>query len=207
VLVSPVIDNDTVRVYIVSDRLSPIEGRMEIELIDFFGNVIWESRNEVEVDANSSVCYFEDDVRNVLSEESASEVVLCAEVFEADRLLSRNLLYFTTTKDLDLPRPGVRPVRPIPSILYAPTVVPRGPTIHYMPAPEAETVVARPFMLKTEALAKNVYLSLPGCDGRFTDNYFDMLPGSTVTVWFVTTDTHIENFDERLRVISLGDTY
>jgi len=204
VLVSPVIENDTVRVYIVSDRLTPIEGRMEIELIDFFGNVIWESSSEVEVDANSSACYFEDDVRNVLAEETASEVVLCTEVFEAERLLSRNLLYFAATKDLDLPRPDVRP---IPPIRYAPAVVPRGPTIHYMPAPEAETVVARPFMLKTEALAKNVYLSLPGCDGYFTDNYFDMLPGSTVTVWFVTADTHIENFDERLRVMSLADTY
>jgi beta-mannosidase len=52
-----------------------------------------------------------------------------------------------------------------------------------------------------------VFLSIPGYEGYFDDNYFDMLPGSTVTVRFITTNENIENFDEKLRIMSLADTY
>ena len=62
-------------------------------------------------------------------------------------------------------------------------------------------------MLRTDVLAKNVYLSIPGYEGYFDDNYFDMLPGSTVTVRFITPNENIENLDKKLRIVSLADTY
>jgi beta-mannosidase len=196
VLVSPVIEDDTVRVYVVSDRLNSFEGRVEIYLMDFFGNVIWESSNDVIVDANSSMCYFEDGVRSVLAEAGANEVVLCAEVFEAGDLLSRNLLYFAPPKDLDLPRPDIQPIHPIEVIL------PVVPPIRYI----SPKLPAMSVMLRTDVLAKNVYLSVPGYEGYFTDNYFDMLPGSTVVVRFITNE-NVGDISEKIRVTSLTDTY
>jgi beta-mannosidase len=61
-------------------------------------------------------------------------------------------------------------------------------------------------MLRTDVLAKNVYLSVPGYEGHFTDNYFDMLPGSTVVVRFITNE-NVGDISEKIRVTSLTDTY
>jgi len=199
VLVSPIIENDTVRVYVVSDRLSPVEGPVAMRLVDFFGNVIWDTSRRVKIRANSSTCVFEDDLLHLLAGEQANEVVLCAEMFEGGALLSRNLLYFAPPKDLDLPWPDIREIHPPPAIL----LYSRMPAFSTKKAEYTE----RFFTLRTGVLAKNVYLSIPGYEGYFDDNYFDMLPGSTVTVRFITTNENIENFDEKLRIMSLADTY
>ena len=190
VLVSPVIENGMVRVYVVSDRLSPVEGPVTMRLVDFVGNVIWESIHRVKIGANSSTCVFEDGVEHVLAGKRANEVVLCAEMFEGGALLSRNLLYFAPPKDLDLPRPDIRP--PPPSFAPDQASSPKN--------------TERFLTLQTDVLAKNVYLSIPGYDVYFDHNYFDMLPGSTVTVRFITNE-NIEDFSGKVRVLSLVDTY
>ena len=190
VLVSPVIENGMVRVYVVSDRLTPVEGPVAIRLVDFVGNVIWESSHRVKIAPNASTCVFEDAAEHVLAGERSSEVVLCAEMFEGGALLSRNLLYFAPPKDLDLPRPDVR--EPLP-----------------VPVPDRSSSMRnteRFLTLQTGVLAKNVYLSIPGYDVYFEDNYFDMLPGSTVIVRFITNED-AGDLDGKIRVMSLADTY
>jgi beta-mannosidase len=190
VLVSPVIENGMVRVYVVSDRLSPVEGPVAIRLVDFTGNVIWESSHRVKIAPNASTCVFEDVAAHVLDGERSSEVVLCAEMFEGGALLSRNLLYFAPPKDLDLPRPDIRQPLPVP-----------------VPGRSSSTRNTERFLtLQTDVLAKNVYLSIPGYDVYFEDNYFDMLPGSTVTVRYITNED-AGDLDWKFRVMSLADTY
>ena len=190
VLVSPVIENGMVRVYVVSDRLTPVEGPVAIRLVDFVGNVIWESSHRVKIAPNASTCVFEDVAAHVLDGERSSEVVLCAEMFEGGALLSRNLLYFAPPKDLDLPRPDIRQPLPVP-----------------VPGRSSSTRNTERFLtLQTDVLAKNVYLSIPGYDVYFEDNYFDMLPGSTVTVRYITNED-AGDLDWKFRVMSLADTY
>ncbi|MGD1047666.1 MAG: glycoside hydrolase family 2 protein [Candidatus Krumholzibacteriaceae bacterium] len=198
VLVSPVIEDGMLRVYVVSDRQSPVEGPVAMELVDFSGNVIWESSHRVKVGANSSTCVFEDTAAHVLAGERSNEVVLCAEMFEGGALLSRNLLYFAPPKDLDLPPPDIREIHPVH---ITPTFFPR-PAVPALPTEPGVRFVT----LQTGVLAKNVYLSVPGCEGYFDDNYFDMLPGSTVTVRFITKED-VGNLAEKLRVMTLADTY
>jgi beta-mannosidase len=186
VLVSPVIENDTVRVYVVSDRPEPFEGSLAMRLVDFHGNVIWETRHRLKIRANSARRVFEDDAAHLLNGEKANGVVLSAELREGGELLSRNLLYFVPPRELDLPR-----------VAFA--------RLDITPTGIAE-VTGSLITLRTDVLAKNVYLSVPGSEGYFDDNYFDMLPGSTVRVRFITNE-NIENFDGKIRIMSLVDTY
>jgi hypothetical protein len=43
-------------------------------------------------------------------------------------------------------------------------------------------------------------------EGKFSDNYFDIMPGETVVVQF-TPAGKCENFENKLNLVSLFDTY
>ena len=59
--------------------------------------------------------------------------------------------------------------------------------------------------LKTDVLAKDVYLNFDGIEGFFSDNYFDLLPGKTKQLTF----TPKNNLTElpKLSFMSLIDSY
>jgi beta-mannosidase len=60
--------------------------------------------------------------------------------------------------------------------------------------------------LKTDKLAKNVYLQIEDEEGFFSDNYFDMLPGSRVKV-NLKTDISERKLNEVLTVRTLDDAF
>jgi beta-mannosidase len=107
-------------------------------------------------------------------------LVLTAEFKAGSERFAYNHCYFVPVKDLELVDPGI--------------VV------------EVDNS-ANDFniTLSCESLAKNVYLSVDGIRGFFTDNYFDLLPGDPVTVNFV-TDEKEKNFAQKLKIISLHKT-
>jgi beta-mannosidase len=194
VLVSPIVEGGILRVYAVSDRPESIEGVAILKLLDFSGNVIWTDNRRVSMSANSSVSFFESDAGRLLRGRQRNAVVFCAEVWEGDVLLSRNLLYFAPPRELDLPpfeaaRPGERESGPNLSVQSI-SRVERGYAI---------TLCAR-------TLVKNLYLSVEGHGGFFDSNFFDMLPGSCETALFV-TDEDIYDFGKVLGMKSLADTY
>jgi beta-mannosidase len=62
--------------------------------------------------------------------------------------------------------------------------------------------------LTASRLAKDVYLSAAGVKGRFSDNFFDLLPGRTQDVIFLTeTAVNLDAFRQTLKVTSLKDSY
>lgn len=198
VLVSPVIEKDMLRVYAVSDRPEPVAATALLRLMDFAGNVVWSDSGEVTIRADGSRCFFEADLDHFLRGQPRGGVVFCAELLEGDVLLSRNLLYFVPPKELDLPAYVLAcPVEITPAApgrLGAPAATGGRGANEY-------TVTLCP-----DALVKNLYLEVEGRGGVFDDNYFDMLPGDRVTVRFITDET-IDDFGERLRMMSLVDTY
>jgi beta-mannosidase len=77
-------------------------------------------------------------------------------------VLSKNTYYFKPFKELNVSEPEVT---------YGITKAEQGFEI----------------ALKTDKLAKNVYLQIADEEGFFSDNYFDMLPGEKVTINLKTT--------------------
>ena len=171
VLVSPFTVNDSLKVGIVSDRLSPITGQLRLTLIDFSGKVVWENKDEVQVPANSSATYFGASLKDFLSGENVKEIVLKAELIENEKPAANNVFYFLPFKELKVPTPKVEF-----------TVSP--------------TQGGFEIGLSTDKLAKNVFLTIGGEEGFFSDNYFDLLPGEKVSVRL---DTKIS--EEKLKEI------
>ncbi|HEU4578624.1 MAG TPA: glycoside hydrolase family 2 protein [Polyangiaceae bacterium] len=153
VLVSVTEEQGRLRVYGISDRRAPTPARLALRLLDFEGNVFFEKVLDVSLGANSSQLQFEASAAEVLGDRARTRVVFAAELFEGGQRSSRSLFYFAKARELELPDPELR--------------LERG-------AARAEGTSLE---LRARRLARAVWLSSPGSDGHFSDNYFDLLPG------------------------------
>jgi len=178
VLVSPIIEGKNVEIHVVSDRLAPIEAKMDIKLLDFKGNVLRDISKTISIPANSSANYFTADKTEFLKGHPSYEVFLHIQVLEGNALLSENNLFFEAPKDLKLPKPTVqREIR--------------------------TTVAGMLITLKTDVFAKNILLSTEG-EAFFADNYFDLLPGQTLTI-YCKTEMSLAEIERQLKIRTLAN--
>jgi beta-mannosidase len=168
VIASVIEDEGTVSIWIVCDRRRGFGARLRLRLIDFDGVEVWRDEREVRVEGNSSRLHASFPRDAILGSSSPTRVVLVAEVL-ADGLVGgraaadgeapmRALHYFVKTKDLELPDPEL------------------GLAVQL---DERGAIAVR---VSSRRLAKNVRLRAEPANGRFEDNYFDLLPGETAWV-------------------------
>jgi beta-mannosidase len=187
VLVSPVEESGTLRVYLVSDRRTDLPAHLTLRLVDLDGGgERWRFERDVTVKALASEAQFSAAKRDILKGVDAGHVVLVAELTAGGRTVSRNLFYFQKTRDLALPSPEL-------ALAVTPHRI--GATVK---------VTARRF-------ARAVWLSTPDGDGSFSDNFFDLLPGETATVeWTPAPGARpggAERLSSVLHATTVRDTY
>jgi len=173
--------NITVRV--ISDRKDAISSRLELQLIDFKGKVRWEEKRSVTIKPGMNKVIEAVDKRLILADVSQHKsMVFVAKVIVDDKIVSQNLLYFKKPKDLALEDPG----------------------ISYEIKKQSGGIE---IILSAKQLAKNVFISFENCDSRdiqLSDNYFDMLPGTTFSIFAKTTEP-IEDLKNMIHVKTLFD--
>jgi len=179
ILISSSIENEMLKVYIISDKLEPENCKIQLNLIDFEGNNLWGESAPVKIKANSSEVYFEINIKNLLKNYNKNEIVFNAKITSEGNTLSENNLYFLTVKNLDLPNVQIK------------TKVKKDENIYIIE-------------LTTDKLAKNVFLSLKTGDGFFTDNYFDMLPGE-IKIVLLASEQQIADPEKQILIKTLGD--
>jgi beta-mannosidase len=182
VLISPFLHDDKVDVYVVSDKLEAIPGAIHMRLLDFSGRVLVEQTKDVQIPAQSSAVSFSVDKASLSAKGDLRKSFLVFDLQVAGKQLSRNLIFFNATHDLELPV-----------------------------APKIESSFAKMdggynLTLRTAALARNVYVSLGDLDVQTSDNYFDLLPGEPVTVALKTSAT-LEQVQSALKVMSLTEAF
>ena len=183
VLVSPHVEDGSLRVYIVSDKTQAEAATLRVRLMDFDGKVLLEDSHEVNVQPLASQVYLDWPLMK-LTEAGAtdtSRVFVVAELTEGNTLVSRNLTYLAPTKEVHLK----------PATLAVET---RGANGKY------RTRVTSP------VLARSVYLFFGNIDAQVSDNYFDLLPGETREI-AVTSAATLDALKAQLRAISLTDAF
>ena len=60
--------------------------------------------------------------------------------------------------------------------------------------------------LSTDKLAKNIFLEIPGVEGRFSDNYFDLMPGVKKSLEFYPI-SQTEQLNDLVKIKSLFNCY
>ncbi|MEI6456269.1 MAG: glycoside hydrolase family 2 protein [bacterium] len=180
ILISPVIEDGRVRIYVVSDLLKNEKGIIEIRLIGFDGETRMEKRFAVNIPSGSSTVVF-DTLRNSLLDGIDSlSAVLSVKLRCENGTSSRNNLYFARIKELNLVQPEIK---------IRAAGIPGGFRI----------------TITSDKLAKSVFIST-NAEGYFSDNYIDLLPGEKREIRFLMAPVFKgKSLDMSIR--SLADTY
>ena len=96
VLISSKVENDTLKTYIVNDDFQVHSGTLSVVVIDFSGNVIWESSTIIDMDSNSSAIKHELNLKNL--QLNKKEVVVISKFNNETAYY-----YLAKPKDLKLP--------------------------------------------------------------------------------------------------------
>jgi beta-mannosidase len=182
VIVSPFAHAGKVDVYVVSDKLQPLSGTIHTRLLDFSGKVLMEKTQDVQVPAQSSAVYFTLDEKEFLANSDPKKSFLVFDLNVGGQPVSRNLIFFDTMHNLDLP-----------------TSVKINASVDSTNGSYAVT-------LRSTQLARSVFLSFGDLDVQASDNYFDLLPGEAVSVT-LKTPSSIEQLKSAMQVQSLTDAF
>lgn len=145
---------DSLFVYVVSDRLKPMSGTLEITLNDFNGKILWKEELPVVIMANTSGIYFKGSASALKTKgNSGSSFVNVRFTSVADSLESH--YFFVKPKELLLEKPSIT-IKPIGANLY---------------------------QLVSDKLAKDVFLEMGYGTAFFGDNFFDLLPNQKKVIF------------------------
>ena len=183
ILVSPIADEDgQLKVQIVSDRHKACNGRLEVTVMKLTGEVLNSYKRNVIVDANSSKALFSVPLDEALKGVRKEDVFIHA-VLLTDKGNSNytNNYFLVKQKEVNYPKAQLATsVQPI----------------------EGGFEVT----LSSDNFARAVFIATGDANSSFSDNYFDILPGSSVKVE-VYTDLPLATFEKQLKVVSLSDEY
>lgn len=170
--------NEMLNVYLVSDSVNDVAGKLRISLIDFYGNELKQDIIETEAPSLSSYIVKSIYVSEFIGSYNPEEVFLHAGFLTnvIDPIATSNY-FFVKPKELSLP------------------------------ASQLEIDVTKyekgyKLSLTSDVLEKNVFLHINE-NGRFSDNFFDLLPMKEKIVYFE-TEEKIEDFKERSVVFNLN---
>jgi beta-mannosidase len=157
VMLSPVMEDDKVKVYAVSDRLAKIQGKLTLKVLSFNGEEHYDRAVDVTVESNTAGVIFSEDVDEVMGSAEAASSVLYVELEAGGEKRAENLFYFEKPKNLELPKANLG-------------------------IGAKKTEDGYELIVKTDRIAKNVFLDTPDGAGHFSENFFDLLPGERKTV-------------------------
>jgi beta-mannosidase len=183
ILVSPHVEDGSLKVYIVSDKTESAPTTLRVQLMDFDGKVLLEESHAVDVAPLTSKVYVDWPLKKLTDAGAAdtSRVFVVADLMGADTPISRNLIYLAPTKE----------VRLKPAELKVETTGANGSYRVRVTSP---------------VLARSVYLSFGDLDVKLSDNYFDLLPGETVEI-AATSAASLDALKAQLKVVSLTDAF
>jgi beta-mannosidase len=149
--------NSSVMVYVVSDKINAFDATLQVRLIDFSGNTIFESVKEVEVSPNTATLLLEKDLSSLLPKDKAGDKVFDIRLLTGDKQIADNMLFFVKPKDLQLARPDLQ---------------------YCLRRTDKKYLVS----LESDTLVRHLCIETPDPDARFSDNFFDLLPNQQKNV-------------------------
>ncbi|WP_212002167.1 glycoside hydrolase family 2 protein [Chitinophaga sp. HK235] len=186
-LVSGLVENKQLGVWLVSDENKDKKGDLELIATDLSGHPLWQQTlKNISIKANTSSKVFAVDTAAILKGRNPAEVICYAQLRIDDKIIKRNIFYFVSAKEMALEEPSV--------------------AVTFGKQPVQDNVLY--MTVKAEKLARNVYLQLDNAtpEERFEENYFDLLPGENKTIR-IYTKRNPAAIRAALKVTSLVDTY
>lgn len=166
VLISMEEKNDSLQVFVINDTFETIKDSLYLKLMDFDGTVIYENQLVAKSPQNSSELLFSLPMKTLKFDKA-----FC--VLKVNFGKSEYLHYFVKPKDLKLKMDETE----------------IGIKTEIKKTAEGYLIV-----LSSKTLQKNVFLTAAE-KGKFEDNFFDLLPNETKTIFFSTKSKMPPNFN------------
>jgi beta-mannosidase len=157
ILVVPVREHNSVNIYGVSDAFRDLDVFLLVRLTDFYGNTLFVKQIPVELKANSSNILLTLKESELLKNVDVTKCCLVAQINQANRTLSQNILYFTELKNLYQPRSAID-------------------------FEINEAVKGYNLILRSHVLVKNLVISTNSKKCWLSDNNIDLLPGKRMKI-------------------------
>ena len=154
VLINAIKEGDDLCVYLISDELQDRDDvRLTVELMDFDGKSHGKWTHSGKLSANTSMLFLKKRVDEFLSKQDAATSFLRFTLKAKNgAALADEVFYFAYPKDQKLPEARIET-----------SVKRRGEAIE--------------MTLKADKLARDIFIEVPVQGVRFSDNFFDLLPG------------------------------
>jgi beta-mannosidase len=186
VIVIPEVKDGKLEVTVVSDLQVATPVVLNLQWLNFNGNVLHDKNVNFTLEPNFSKVYSNNDISIVLDSFDLKTTLLNASLTnEKGERLCGNILYLLPPKELALPQPV---------ILSTVTETSKGFRIQ----------------LTTDKLAKNIFIGIDGAKGFLTHNYFDILPHEVKIIDFETAPGYnisLAEFKSEIKILSLVDSY
>ena len=164
VLVDAIKEGNNLSYYIMSDRLTDEELTLNLELMDFNGKVYRKQKVDGLLPANTSKLFYQEPVEQALSgRDSATTFMHMVVKSKKGEVLSDEIYYFAHPKDQLLPKTP----------------------LHWQVKQKKGYCEVT---LKADKLARDIFIEVPVQGVRFSDNFFDLLPGQKKKVIITSPD-------------------
>ncbi len=182
VVALPMVEDDILKIYASSDLPSDTTVSIQVRAISLEGKVLSDVvQADTRVQPDSSRMIWQGYLKTVLNRHKPEDAVVDIQLKNSDgQLLSRRLFYLVPPRKLSLPRTAVQ-------------------------LEVKQVNDGYQLALQSPNLAKNVYLRSTA-PGRFSDNYFDLLPGERRTVLF-RTEQILDTPEDAFSLKHLQETY
>lgn len=167
VLINAIKEGDDLCVYLISDELQDRDDvRLTVELMDFDGKSHGKWTHSGKLTANTSMLFLKKRVDEFLSKQDAATSFLRFTLKAKNGAsLADEVFYFAYPKDQKLPEARIET-----------SVKRRGEAIE--------------MTLKADKLARDIFIEVPVQGVRFSDNFFDLLPGQRKKITITSPEGH-----------------
>lgn len=177
-------DDDNLSIYLLSDRLDALDDlTFEYSVVDFYGKTLKKSVVKgLNIDENTSKLLHSLSLSDLIDTDAmAGKVYLDMKIKQKSKILAEDVYYFVHTKDLELPEVAIKStVKKIKDGIE--------------------------LTLKSKTLAKDLFIEIPVQGAKFSDNFFDLLPGHTKTIKISSPDVDAIQ-KSTLKFKHIADTY
>ena len=164
VLVDAIKEGNNLSYYIMSDRLTDEELTLNLELMDFNGKVYRKQKVDGLLPANTSKQFYQEPVEQALAgRDSATTFMHMVVKSKKGEVLSDEIYYFAHPKD---------------------QLLPKTPLQWQVKQKKGYCEVT----VKADKLARDIFIEVPVQGVRFSDNFFDLLPGQKKKVIITSPD-------------------
>jgi beta-mannosidase len=182
ILVSPLVEDAKVAVYVVSDQTQATNGILRARVMTTEGETVMELKKAITLPPLSSDTYLEAPFESLLkSHKDLSKLVVLTDFAVNGAIVSSNINYLTPTKQVHLLAAKIESALTQDGDAYD-------------------------LKLSSNVLARDVYVTFGELDAQASDNFVDLIPGEPVMIK-VSSTAGLEELKMNLKVTSLVDAF